>query len=124
MQPYQYTLVATDSNRLESIPSTPVTATKTYWESAKFERFSYLIDKEEKQILLSWEISFETPTVAIMVYRAKGEEQLSMLTKIGGTISKYTDANISINTSYKYRIKAIFEDGRFSEWSEEIKVVY
>ncbi len=124
MQQYQYTLVAMDNSGLESTPSTPVTATKTYWQPVKFKQFNYLIDREQKQIVLSWEMEGEIPVKGVFVYRAKGDETLSLLNKVEGVVSSYTDANIGINTSYKYRIKAIFEDGRFSEWSEEISVKY
>lgn len=124
MQQYQYTLVATDKNGLESIPTVPVTATKTYAEFIKFTEFNFLLNKEKKQIELTWQIDSQEPIGGVLVYRSKEDAPLSLLKKVEAGTNGFLDNEVSINTVYTYRIKAVFTNGGFSAWSEKLSVKY
>lgn len=120
---YQYKLVAEDSARLTA-PSQIFTA-KVLEKSAHppITKIKTHVDRAAKKISLVWEYT-ESNVVRYVVYRAEADGSLSLYGTVAGDAAGFADTQLNINTTYKYRVKAIFKDGRESGFSEEIKISY
>jgi hypothetical protein len=120
---YQYKLVAEDSARLTT-PSQIFTA-KVLETSAHppITKIKTTVDRTGKKINLVWNYS-EPNVVKYVVYRGEADDSLSLYGTVVGSAAGFADTQLTINTTYKYRVKAIFKDGRESGFSDEIKISY
>ncbi len=120
---YHYSLVAIDENGLKSIQSKPVSG-KAMRQIARapLKVVSILPDRVNKKITLKWKNDNE-PT-KVIVYRAENDESLSLYKTIAGAPNTFSDLALKINTTYRYRIKAVYGDGSETAFSEEMKIDY
>jgi fibronectin type 3 domain-containing protein len=120
---YQYKLVAEDSARLAT--SSQLFTAKVLQANAHpaITKIKPSADRTEKKIRLVWEYN-EPNVVKYVVYRAEADESLSLYGTVAGNAAGFADTQVKINTAYKYRVKAIFKDGRESGFSDEIKISY
>jgi len=121
---YFYTLVSVDDSKLESKPSSPIQARKLdSKERAAVEKFAATKNTENKQIILSWKYPENTQVEKFILYKGKGEANVSQLSFVGASIRTYTDeADLKVGNLYRYRIKAVYKDGTESQISEAVKV--
>jgi fibronectin type 3 domain-containing protein len=121
---YSYTLVSVDDSKLESKPSRPVQARKLdSKERAPIEKLTATKNTENKQIILSWKYPENTQVEKFIIYKGKGEANVSQLSFVGAGIRTYTDeADLKVGNLYRYRIKAVYKDGTESMISEAVKV--
>jgi uncharacterized protein len=121
---YNYTMIAIDSSNLESLPANKVRGVKVdKGIRAKIENVKAYADRTNKSITIRWKYNEEN-VKEILIYRKSNEDQLTLYTALVGDNSEFIDQRLKENTYYSYRIKAVFENGSFSEWSDEIKVKF
>ncbi len=121
---YAYLLIAIDSTGNESKLSETVSI------SSKGNNIAIAIsslkakkDYEEKSIILSWE-NTNKDVHSYRIYRAKGEEPLTLYKVVQNKAPLFNDGDVKKNTKYHYRVQVALENGVLSEFSKEIKVNY
>jgi uncharacterized protein len=121
---YEYTIIAIDDSKLESEPAKPVKAKRIdNGIRAEIKKVFVSVDRDNDQILLAWEYP-EAQVENFLIYRAE-EGELSRLYKlVPGADKLFKDETLSINTVYRYRVKAAYIDGGESPFSKEIVVKY
>jgi fibronectin type 3 domain-containing protein len=121
---YEYTLLAKDQQGLESDPAQPVRA-KRLKEIIKpaIKNVVSRLDAQQEFIVFQWSYQ-EVGVKEYVLYRAQGEEGVSLYRVFEENISQFADAGIKPGNTYRYQLKAIFTDGSESALSEEIKISY
>ena len=121
---YSYTLVSVDDSKLESKPSRPVQARKLdSKEREPIKQLTATKNTENKQVILSWKYPENTQVEKFIIYKGKGEANVSQLSFVGASTRTYTDeADLKVGNLYRYRIKAVYKDGTESQISEAVKV--
>ncbi|MFN6944818.1 MAG: hypothetical protein ACK4ND_07700 [Cytophagaceae bacterium] len=119
---YYYILIAVDDSKLESEPGTPVSARliDTYIKP-EIAKINKIIDREKLEIKLTWDYK-EQGVERYQVYRSEGESPFRLYKNVSELY--FTDKNLTINTSYKYRIRAFFSDGSHSQMSKELMIEF
>ncbi len=121
---YEYTMIAVDSSHLESTPCTPVSAKRIDRRIRKeVKEFYALAQPAEKQIALSWNYKPEG-VERFLLYRTQEDQPISLYTSLPADQQQFSDRKLTINTYYRYRIKAVYKDGSHSSFSKEIGVHY
>jgi len=121
---YQYTIVAVDESNLESQPAKPVwgkkldTGIRPEIEGIKVE-----VNREQQLVRLSWDYNSNS-LEKFVIYRAQNDEPLSLYKTIIGESQGFEDKGLTINSTYKYRVKAIYKDGAESKLSRELIINY
>ena len=120
---YSYTILARDIAGLESKPSPSISiGVKRLGVRPKVKGFYAKANKEKQRIELSWRYK-EKNVAEFEIYRAKEKEPLRLFRMVHAKTKIVYDTNMTINTTYVYKIRAIFKNGNVSEISE-IKVKY
>lgn len=113
---YTYYIEAEDNSGLRSKPSKTL-AFKTFGNKEKITlKKRELTDK----VKLLWNIKSDKKIVKILIYRSIGEASLQLYDN--SQTDTYIDTKLSLEKTYEYRIKAIYEDGSSSELSNAVKV--
>ena len=83
-----------------------------------------LVNRAKKTIQLSWKLPDEE-IYSIQIYRAKNDEPFRLISTLRDKkIETFTDADLSMNNTYKYKIKVIYKNGISSVLSSEVVVIY
>jgi len=114
---YIYRIQAEDDSGLFSEPSLPVLQ-KAPGEIA--EQIVLKKKDESDQIVLTWTVKSKKKVERVLIYRATDNESMKLLGN--STENAYTDREIEYEKTYRYRIKIMYEDGVFSELSNEVTV--
>ncbi|WP_378181386.1 hypothetical protein [Aquimarina sp. SS2-1] len=114
---YSYTILARDISGLESQPSPPVSVLipKTTLKPA-VKGFYGNVNTYDKTILLSWRYK-EKEVSGFELFRAIDDQPSSLYRVLPAGTNRFTDAGLTINSSYKYIIRAVFYDGTYSKYS-------
>ncbi|TRX61199.1 hypothetical protein FNH22_03850 [Fulvivirga sp. M361] len=121
---YEYTLVARDGGRLESRPSNPKQVTKRpSGETLVIDWLNGRANREKKEITLEWTTS-ATGVEKFQVYRSKDDGPFRYHASVKGGHQTFMDQHITKGNTYSYRVKAVFEKGYHSKFSEEIIIKY
>lgn len=121
---YEYTMIAVDSSANESLPGKSVFARKL--DSGirpLIDKIGIKADFRNKQIILSWEYPYHD-IEHFLLYRAENDASTRYYQIISKDKENYQDKKISLNTFYRYRLKAVFTDGSESAFSKEISVKF
>ena len=122
--PYAYLLIATDSTGNESKLSEVVSIiSKGDTKASAISSLKAKKDYEEKNIVLTWE-NTNSGVHSYRIYRAKGEEPLTLYKVVQNKALLFNDGDVKKNTKYYYRVQVALENGTLSEFSKEIKVNY
>ncbi|ELR73220.1 hypothetical protein C900_05269 [Fulvivirga imtechensis AK7] len=122
---YGYLLVAVDEAGNESDPSKPVTlAALDQVQTGRFVKINSRVSREEKLVRVSWQFESVQEPSAYLIYRSAEDEPIALYRRINGSSREFIDRELTNHTQYKYRIKAVFSDGRESGFSEEAMVRY
>lgn len=121
---YLYTMIAIDDAQLESKPAKPV------WGKLldrgirpEIEDIIVVVDRLEKEVRLTWQ--YDNPGLkSYLVYRSESGEPLTLYRSIEATAFGFRDQDLVENTSYKYRVKAVYKNGAESRFSDEVMVRY
>jgi uncharacterized protein len=121
---YYYTMTATDDDGNETEPSDPLIL-ESLPEIVKpgINLFSAMVDKKSKTIELYW-TSKSKDIVEYQLYKRK-KEGSNILYKILEPQKKnsFIDTNISVGNIYYYAVRAMFNDGTYSQF-KEVKAEY
>ncbi|MDR0231206.1 MAG: hypothetical protein LBI82_03710 [Dysgonamonadaceae bacterium] len=114
---YIYQVQAEDDSGLFSEFSSPVR------QKAPGEITEQIVLKkkeEANQVILTWTIKSKKKVERVQIYKATDKEPMKLL---GNSMEDiYTDNEIGLEKTYRYRIKVMYEDGTFSELSNEVSV--
>ncbi|MFL1897214.1 hypothetical protein ACJRPK_16040 [Aquimarina sp. 2-A2] len=114
---YSYIIIARDESGLESQPGSPVSLRVSSTGPKNSIRGLYgAINTFDKSIVLSWGAKGEQIT-SYELYRKVNDAPLTLYKVLPKGSKLFTDTKLTINSTYTYRIRAIFEDGSYSKWS-------
>jgi len=121
---YNYTMIAVDSSKLESLPANAIRGIKVDAGIRKsLENVKADVNRTTKSIAIQWEYNSQN-VKEFLLYKREAENTLSLYASIPGNNVEFVDRSLVVNTSYVYRLKAIYNDGSESPFSNEIKVKY
>lgn len=117
---YRYKIVAEDSAANKSTsPEVEIHFVRTGKSlTVKFNQPK--IDREKKQIELSWRYSSSTEPLKIQIYRAIAEGGYSLYKVVAGTTLSWIDEKVAIETKYKYKFVAVLKTGKISPMGNEL----
>ncbi|MFZ6011686.1 MAG: fibronectin type III domain-containing protein [Bacteroidota bacterium] len=121
-QKWEYRLKAIDKKGLSSF-SASVTARGRSILRPGVKNLKSEVDRTNKSIRIRWSTE-DTDITKYLIYRAQGNDGITLYRSIGATEKAFTDQNLEFNKQYTYRIKTVFANGSESSFSEEIKVNY
>ncbi len=120
---YLYTMVTMDDSGLESEPVTPLTISlPDNKPKPEIDRFSALVNREEKKIGLSWRYKEEEVT-EFSLYRAEEEKKPTLYKVFKADKGNFVDTDLRINSKYTYLLQASFSSGAKSP-IKKIEVEY
>lgn len=112
---YQYAIFAKDESNLVSNPSPNVNLfVPKYSVMPAIKGLFAQVNKTTNTIDLSWEYS-NNDVESFEVYKASDKDPLQLIQVVTGKIKRLSDPTVTINTNYKYGIRAVFKDGRTSK---------
>ncbi len=115
---YSYTIIAKDKTGLESPPVAPVSIVTRYIGARpEIKNFNAIANIEEHFVQLNWRYNEDNIT-QFEIYKAKEEEPLKLYKTLSANSRTTRDTDLSINTNYKYAIRAVFMDGGLSKKTE------
>lgn len=112
---YTYTVLAIDESGLESTPAPSVSVqVRRMGVRPKVKGFYVAPNYEQQRMEISWRYK-EDNVAEFEIYRA-GQDGLLRLWRKAPTGTKVIyDTNMTVNTKYVYKIRAVFKDGNVSE---------
>jgi hypothetical protein len=119
---YQYLLITVDSSNNCSKDLSGIIEVDPPVKKA-VEKLSGEVNKDKNKIQIHWEYKY-TGVDYFMLYRAIKEGAFSMLARIDANQFFYEDDEVQLNNSYRYKIKAVFLDGKNSQLSNPFTVLY
>ncbi|GGF23916.1 hypothetical protein [Flavobacterium limi] len=112
---YRYAIFAKDESNLTSKASPEVAMfVPKYSVMPAIKGFFAQANKMTNTIDLSWEYA-NTEVNSFEIYKASDTEPLQLIQVLTGKTKRLSDPTITINTNYKYGIRAVFKDGRTSK---------
>lgn len=112
---YSYAIYAKDESNLVSNPSPAVNLfVPKYSLMPPIKGFFAQVNKTTNTIDLSWEYS-NNDVDSFEIYKASDKDTLQLIQVVTGKIKRLSDPTITINTNYKYGIRAVYKDGRMSK---------
>lgn len=112
---YKYAIFAKDESNLISNPSPELTLfVPKYSVMPDVKGFFAQANKTTNTIDLSWEYT-NTEVESFEIYKASDKDQLQLIQIVVGKTKRLSDPTVTINTIYKYGIRAVFKDGRTSK---------
>lgn len=112
---YTYAIFAKDETGLQSLPSPNISAfVPLFGVMEGIKGFFAQTNTTTNTIDLSW--NYKNPSVdSFEIYKASEKDPLQLIQIVSGKTRQLSDPTITINTNYKYGIRAIFKDGRMSK---------
>ncbi len=121
---YKYVVIAVDEadNKSDKIKPVKLQMSKKR-TTGKINNFKAEVDTEARNIVISWDLP-NKEIKEIHLYRKIGEGKTKTYKRFYKATDNFTDTNIQINTTYEYRLRIIFADGKSSPFSEKVIVDY
>lgn len=119
---YEFVIEAIDSSG-NTTPSKTLKAKITGSARKTIENIKATADRTEKKIILTWKYE-EQDAEKILIYRADGNNSVTLYKSIPGDAKQFTDEKIVINTGYSYYLKAVFKNGEESGFGKGVKLTY
>ena len=118
---YAYTLVAIDDDGLESEPAQAATAkVMDYGLRDAIEVTEVNLMEDQKQVEIKW--NYPLNASEFWVYKGSDKERTSLMKVVSAEEMELIDQNLQKGRTYHYYLKAFFEDGSFSPFTEKIEV--
>jgi len=114
---YIYQICAEDDSGLFSKPSAPVRQ-KAPGQIA--EQIVLKKKEEPDRVVLTWTVKSKKKVERVQIFKAVDNEPMKLLDST--TEDSYTDNEIGIEKTYRYRIKIMYNDGVFSELSNDVSI--
>ena len=118
---YRYTVIAMDEASLESDPADPVSVKYNPKEKDLLD-VTGRVERDQNSVLIFWDADQKVGTVQL--YRAKGEEKLSLYKTIDVAEGQFEDKQLILNNEYRYRLRPVLLNGIKGKFSREIKLSY
>lgn len=119
---YEFVVEAIDSAG-NATSSKPLKANVTGGVRKSIEGVKATADRTNKKIILTWK--YEEPDAAkILIYRAEGNNPVSLYKSVTGNSKQFEDVQVTINTTYNYYLKVVFTSGEESGFGEKVVVNY
>jgi hypothetical protein len=118
---YRYRIVAEDSSMNKSTSKEVeirFTKNKNY---PPVKLINATADREKKVVTISWMYK-EQDVTKFLIYRKIMDGSLSLYKSVASPVVDFVDQTPALNTTYSYRVKAVFRDGSESGFSNEVKV--
>ncbi|MDO6515857.1 fibronectin type III domain-containing protein [Zobellia uliginosa] len=119
---YSYTLTAKDLTGFESKPSSPISINWTTSKKLVDIKFSGTVNRELRFISLSWKTP-KLPIVEYRLYKGYSDEGLHLYKTLNGSVTKFNDVDLEVNSSYTYGLQLITKEGYISK-VEKINLKY
>ena len=121
---YEYTIIAVDSSKLESVPAKPLRL-KTINNGIRPAITSVfgIVKAEFKTVELSWNYK-EEDVVSYVIYKGEAGKPLATFRTVAGNENKFSDRQVEVHKTYVYKIKAVFADGTESALSAKVVVEF
>ncbi|MCT4639844.1 MAG: hypothetical protein N4A72_19250 [Bacteroidales bacterium] len=120
---YEYTVISVDNSNNHSRNNKRVSVKIPKRAIALKGVFNAVVDRNKGAIVLNLKYS-KSKTKMIYIYRAATDGRYRMIKSMYDISNIYEDRNVKANTTYKYRVRATFNDGTSSKMSDEIVVNY
>jgi fibronectin type 3 domain-containing protein len=120
-QTYQYMLEAADSSGNVSTALSDKVMVRVPLP-ADVTEFKALIDRDNKLIILRWQ--YPAKYKKFLLYRCKGDEPFSLYQRLETVDGEFRDKQVSMNSTYSYRIQLVLEDNSKTKLSDVLKVPY
>lgn len=112
---YRYAIFATDESGLKSNPSPEMAlVVPKYTVKPAVKGFYAVVNTNNKSIDLSWDYK-EIDVANFELYKSTNQEPMQLIQILTSESRKLSDPTLTINTTYKYGIRAVFKDGRISK---------
>jgi hypothetical protein len=112
---YRYAIFAKDESGLVSNPTPEIALfVPKYTVKPAVKGFYAQANTATNSIDLSWDYK-ESDVDSFEIYKATNQEPLQLIQIVKGESRKLSDPTLTINTTYKYGIRAQFKDGRMSK---------
>lgn len=112
---YRYAIFAKDESGLVSNPTPEIALfIPKYTVKPAVKGFYAQANPTTKSIDLSWDYK-ESDVDSFEIYKATNQEPLQLIQILKAESRKLSDPTLTINTTYKYGIRAQFKDGRMSK---------
>lgn len=112
---YRYAIFAKDQSGLQSLPSTPLSATsQNKSNTIQIKGFTAIADRINKRISLSWRMP-AADIKEVLIYKSKKGALPVLWKQIPKAITKITDTAISPNNVYVYQLKVVTKAGNHSQ---------
>lgn len=112
---YAYAVYAKDESNLISNPSPAINLfVPKYSVMPPIKGLFAQVNKTTNTIDLSWEYS-NNDVETFEIYKASDKDALQLIQTVTGKTKRLSDPTITINTTYKYGVRAVFKDGRMSK---------
>lgn len=114
---YAYTVVVVDSSQLESQPSHPLAVYIPVKVRGKVNELKVGVNRESREIAVEWSAQAENGQIkSFELYRGGDKQPLSLYKVIDSrSITSFIDKELLVNTKYTYGIRAVFNDGGYSD---------
>ncbi|MBC8054611.1 MAG: hypothetical protein H7Y13_16245 [Sphingobacteriaceae bacterium] len=122
-QPYSYKIRAVDDSYLSSESKAFTSKRLDLGLQPDVTIFRGTADRENQQIILKWDYK-RLGVSKYLLYKAEVSKPLRLYKAVDANLNTFKDDQLFINTSYEYRIKAVFADGTESRFSDRIVVEY
>ena len=116
---YIYYIVAENSGGLFSNPSSPV---QQRAPGRLAEQIVLRGEKNPNGVVLTWSVQTTRQPTRILIYKAENDEPLRLFGNT--TESSFTDRATAFERTFRYRVRAVYQDGSSSELSNEVSVSF
>jgi len=115
---YTYTLIARDSAGHESPPAIPITVfVPDKRQKEAIRQLDIEADRDKREIYINWQAGDASANVVqYELYRGEDKDAFSLYQVFAADKKSFTDKELRVNTKYKYGIRAIYRDGKFSDF--------
>ena len=113
---YSYTVIATDSAGHESSPAVPITVfVPDARQKEAIKQLDIEVDRDKREIAINW-VSAAANVVQFELYRAEDKNALNLYQVFKAEQKNFIDKDLRVNTNYKYGIRAVYKDGKYSDF--------
>jgi len=118
---YRYKIIAEDSALNKSTSREVEIGFRVNKNYPPVKLINATADREKKIIRITW--AYKQPDVSkFLIYREIAGAGLSLYKSVVPPVADFVDESPAINTTYIYRVKAVFKNGSESGFSNEVKV--
>lgn len=119
---YEYAIVAVDDSKNESQIESTIKGSIKKRITKEPLKLSYKLDRKNKQVKLNWEYK-GSPIVKVLIYREQEDIPMRLIASETEKL-EYIDKELTVNTKYIYKIRAILKNGKKTGYSNEVFVKY